>query len=164
MRNIMSVVVFVALIRDGAEIYVFYSGFMHKEDVLLKALTSGFVGVTVGLSVGAIVYYSLAMAKQSKVRLFHGAVLLLVAAGMVLQATQLLIQVDWLSAGETLWDSNWILAEASVIGQMAYAIFGYEATPTLIELGAYCLSIVGVVTVVVLAIKFGKNQVNLKSE
>ena len=164
LRNIMSVVVFVALIREGAEITIFYSGFLHKEDVLLKALTSGFVGVAVGLSVGAIVYYSLAMANQSKVKLFHAFVLLLVAAGMVLQATQLLIQVDWLSSGEALWNSSWFIAEASVVGQMAYAIFGYEATPSLIEFGAYSLSIVGIVTVAVLAIQFRKSQVILKSE
>ena len=86
------------------------------------------------------------------------------AAGMVLQATQLLMQVDWLSSGEPLWDSSWFIAEASVVGQMAYAIFGYEATPSLIELGAYSLSIIGIVFVAVFANKFGKNQVIIKSE
>lgn len=158
LRNLMSVVVFVALIREGAELYVFYSGFLHKEDVLLKALTSGFVGVAVGLSVGAIVFYALAMANQSKVKVFHAGVLLLVAAGMVLQATQLLIQVDWISSGEPLWDSSWFIAEASVVGQIAYAIFGYEATPSLIEFGAYSLSIIGIVFLAVFAIKFEKTS------
>ncbi|WP_299075945.1 FTR1 family protein [uncultured Paraglaciecola sp.] len=156
LRNLMSVIVFVVLIREGAELYIFYGGLLHKEGVLLKALTSGFVGVAVGLSVGTIVFYSLVMANQSKVKLFHSAVLLLVAAGMVLQATQLLIQVDWLSSGEPLWDSSWFIAEASVIGQMAYAIFGYEATPSLIELTAYSLSVVGIVAVAALVIKFEK--------
>jgi len=160
LRNLMSLVVFVALIREGAEIYVFYSGFLHKENVLTKALTSGFVGVAVGLSVGAIVFYSLAMANRSKVKLFHAGVLLLVAAGMVLQATQLLIQIDWLSSGEPLWDSSWVIAEPSVVGQMAYAIFGYEATPSLIEFGAYSLSIVGVLSVSALAIKSGNPNHN----
>lgn len=156
LRNLMSVIVFVALIRESAEIFVFYSGFLQKEGVLLKALTSGFVGGAVGLSVGAIVYYSLAMMRQSRVKLFHGAVLLLVAAGMVLQATQLLIQIDWLSSGAPLWDSSWFIGEASVIGQMAYAIFGYEATPSLLELCAYSLSVVGIVSVAALVIKFEK--------
>lgn len=156
LRSIMSLLVSVALVREGAEIYVFYSGFLHKEDVLLKALTSGFVGVAVGLSVGAIVYYALSMSNRSKVRIIYASVLLLVAAGMVLQATQLLIQVDWISSGKTLWDSSWLISESSVVGQMAYAIFGYEATPSSTEFSAYVFSAVAILVVALLAAKYGE--------
>lgn len=148
MRFLMSVIVFTALIREGGELYIFYSGFLQKEEIILRALTSGFVGLSVGLSVGALVYYALVVRELSKANAIHAVVLTLVAAGMVVQATQLLTQVDWISSGEPLWDSNWLVAESSVIGQVSYAIFGYEATPSFAEVSAYGLSIIGVIVVI----------------
>ena len=156
---LMSSIVSVALIREGSEIYVFYAGYFDNTASLLTALTSGFVGVSIGLSVGAIVFYSLAMANQSLARILHSALLILVAAGMVLQATQLLIQVDWISSGEPLWNSGSFIAESSVIGQMAYAIFGYEATPSLIELAAYSLSLIGLVSATLIANTFRTTKI-----
>ncbi|MBL4761119.1 MAG: FTR1 family protein [Gammaproteobacteria bacterium] len=147
MRILMFAIVYTALIREGGELYVFYTGFLQKEAVLLSALTSGFIGLAVGLSVGAIVYYALVIRGEAQAKKMHIVVLTLVAAGMMLQATQLLIQVDWLSSGEPLWDSNWLISESSIIGQVVYAIFGYEATPSLVEVGVYGLSITGVITV-----------------
>ena len=163
-RFLMYLIVCAALVREGGELFVFYSGFLQKEDVMLRALTSGFVGLAVGLSAGALVYYALVVRRQSKVNLLHTIVLTLVAAGMVVQATQLLMQVDWISSGEPLWDSNWLISEASVFGQVIYAIFGYEATPSVIEVSAYGLSIIGVIVIVMLAYQFrNKHETFLQS-
>ncbi len=158
MRLLLSAIVFIALIREGGELYVFYTGFLQKEEVLVGALTSGFIGLAVGLSVGAIVYYTLVVREQSQAKLLHGLVLTLVAAGMMVQATQLLIQVDWISAGEPLWDSNWLIPESSVVGQVIYAIFGYEATPSLVEVWAYSFSIAGVIMVAALFSQYCKRH------
>jgi len=144
---LMTAIVCVAIAREGSELYIFYSGFLLKEDVLLKALTSGFVGLAAGLSVGAIVYYALTMMRSSRVIYFHTMVLGLVAAGMVMQATQLLIQADWISAGTPLWDSSTLIAESSIAGQVAYAIFGYEAAPSFTEIAAYSLSVLGLILI-----------------
>lgn len=164
LRNLMVTIVFLALVREGAELYVFYSGFLQKESVLVKALASGFVGLSVGLSVGATVFYSLALMNQSKIKIFHAAILMLVAAGMVLQATQLLIQVDWISSGEPLWDSNGFIAESSIVGQVAYAVFGYESTPSFVEVSVYAGSIIMLVITSLLAVQHGrKGQVIQKS-
>jgi len=158
LRHIMTVIVFIALVREGAELYVFYSGFLQKEGVLVESITSGFVGLAIGLSVGAIVFYALAMAYQSRIKLIHATILTLVAAGMVLQATQLLIQVDWLPSGQPLWDSNGLIAESSIAGQIAYAIFGYEATPSVIEVSFYATSIIVLIAVSMTAIQFGRKS------
>jgi high-affinity iron transporter len=156
MRFVMSAIVCIALIREGSELYVFYMGFLQNDEVLVKALTSGFIGLAVGLSVSAIVYYSLSLRRHLQAKKLHGFILTLVAAGMTLQATQLLIQVDWISVNQPLWDSNWLIAESSVVGQVVYAIFGYEATPSLVEVGVYSLSIIGVVTVTALFAQYSK--------
>ena len=63
-------------------------------------------------------------------RFIETAVLILMATGTVMQATMLLEQVDWLPAGQALWDSSRFISEQSTAGQLLYAVFGYEATPS----------------------------------
>lgn len=135
--GLMAAVVALAIAREGAEIIVFYYGYLHTEHILPKALTSGFIGLMIGMSVGALCYYLLLSLAEAAILPVQVCLLTLVAAGMVAQGSQLLIQADWLPAAMPLWDSNWILPEHTVAGQVAYATFGYEATPTPLEVIVY---------------------------
>ena len=133
----MTIAATLAMVREGSEIIIFFTGFLSKEDVIIQALTSGFIGLTIGMSVGALCYFSI-ISCPKKIRLnIQVTVLSFIAAGMVAQATRLLIQADWLPSSRQLWDSSAFLAEQSTIGQLAYATFGYEATPTPVEVYAY---------------------------
>ncbi len=130
-----------AMIREGSEIIIFFTGFLSKEGVMTQALTSGFIGLTIGMSVGALCYFSIiSCPKKTRVKL-QITLLSFIAAGMVAQATQLLIQADWLPSSSQLWNSSNILSEQSTVGQLAYATFGYEATPTPIEVYAYLIAL-----------------------
>ena len=66
---------------------------------------------------------------------------LLIAAAMISQVIQQLIQADWIISQYPLWDtSNWI-NERSITGQLLYALIGYEATPTPIQVTAYLFAV-----------------------
>ncbi len=134
----MIAIVVLAVTREGSEILLFFSSYLQSEEAFISAVTSGFVGLMIGLSVGILCYLTLAVTLQTATASrVQRIVLPLVAAGMVLQATQLLVQADWIPTGPPIWDSSHVLSERSIMGQMAYAVFGYEATPTTIELGIY---------------------------
>ena len=148
LKGLMIAAVAVAVTREGGELFVFYSGFLQSGDSLLTAATSGFIGLAVGMSAGAIVYYSLVSQNPARSRTLYTVVLALVAGGMILQSTGLLIQADWLNASQPLWDSNALLPEASVLGQVVYAVFGYEATPSKQEVLVYLASIVFIIAVI----------------
>jgi high-affinity iron transporter len=148
LKGLMIAAVAVAVTREGGELFVFYSGFLQSGDSLLTAATSGFIGLAVGMSAGAIVYYSLVSQNPVLSRTFYTLVLALVAGGMILQSTGLLIQADWLTASQPLWNSNTLLPEASVLGQVVYAVFGYEATPSKQEVVVYLASIVFIIAVI----------------
>ncbi|NOQ76674.1 MAG: iron permease [Methylococcaceae bacterium] len=126
-----------ASIREGSEIILYIYGFIALPDLLNAVLLGGAIGAGLGLSVGVLFYYllvSLPTNQGIKVGLLLS---LFVAGGMVLQATQLLSQADWIASQYPLWDtSNWI-SERSVIGQLLYALVGYEATPTPTQVIAY---------------------------
>ena len=133
----LAVTATLAFVREGTEITVFFMGLLHDSGAQVKALTSGFIGLMIGLSVGILIYYVIMSFKPAITRQIQMVMLVLMAAGMVEQATRLLLQADWLPATMPLWDSNGLLQEQSLSGQVAYAIFGYEATPTLVEVWFY---------------------------
>lgn len=149
----MSVVVATAIVREGSELFVFYAGFLQSGGDLLNAFTSGFIGLAIGMSVGAISYYYLVTRSAAKASSFHALMLVLIGSGMMTQATRLLAQADWVSVGEPLWDSNWLLSEASISGQLIYAIFGYEATPSGLEVLIYILSVLAMLVAALLGSK-----------
>jgi high-affinity iron transporter len=56
---------------------------------------------------------------------------------MLMQASMLLEQVDWLPSATAVWDSSGLISERSIAGELLYAVFGYEATPSALQLALY---------------------------
>jgi len=157
LAGFLMLTVVLAVVREGAEITVFFTGYLQNEDVLSRALTGGFVGLMLGLSAGALCYYVIVSLSPTMERRIQHVMLALMAAGMVGQATQLLIQADWLPSTMPLWDTGGWLSERSVAGEIAYAIFGYEATPTPVEVGFYSVALALIPLSVMLCRHFGFN-------
>ncbi|MFT5137393.1 MAG: high-affinity iron transporter [Arenicella sp.] len=130
-----------AITREFAEMFIFYSGFFQSDGDLIKAFTGGFIGLMIGVSFGVLCYYAITVWNRPTSKTIQIVLLSLIAAGMSVQATQLLIQVDWVSASKPVWSTNWLLPESSTFGQMTYAVFGYEATPTKPEVSLYLVTL-----------------------
>ncbi len=140
----MGAIVGLAVVREGAEIFLFYSAYWHDTSVFLRMVTSGFMGLMIGVSAGALCYYLLVSLQRTYARRIQLIVLSLMAAGMVAQASQLLLQADWLPTTKTLWDMSTVLPEASVLGQLLYATLGYEASPSLVEVVLYLSALLAI--------------------
>jgi high-affinity iron transporter len=147
MTALMSVCVSLAIVREGAEIMIYLSGFLQVGDQLVPVLAGSAIGAGIGISVGAVSYYALLSLSRRAAVVTGGFLLVLVAAGMVAQAVQLLIQADWLPSAYPVWDSSWLVSEQSVTGQLLYALLGYEATPTALQIVVYCVAVALLVSV-----------------
>lgn len=135
--GLMALTVATAITREGAEILIYVSGFWNMADFLSAVAIGSIVGACIGFSVGILIYYLL-LGQAVKRALPTSIVLLhLIAAGMASQATRLLIQADWISASGAVWDTSHILSEQSLAGQLLYALIGYEASPSSVEVFAY---------------------------
>lgn len=134
---LMATTVALAIAREGSEIILYLSGFAQDWSLLEPILLGGVVGAGIGISVGALAYYLLVNASRSWAPYLCIAVMILVAAGMIGQATEQLIQADWLPSQLPLWDTSAWVPESSVTGQLLYALVGYEATPTAVQVGVY---------------------------
>ena len=130
-----------AITREGAELVLYFSGFQRGSAVLPEVLFGSVIGAGVGFSVGALLYYLLLSVRTTVRQPLILGLLVLLGAGLCSQATTLLIQADWLPAREPVWNSGSWLPESSVIGQLLFAMVGYEATPSLLQVLLYLASL-----------------------
>ena len=146
MRLMMAGAVSLALIREGAEIWIYVSGFAAALDLRASVLTGSLMGAGIGISLGVLLYSTLRALPPTWQRPACLVLLALIGAGMVMQATLLLEQMDWLEAGQSLWDSTFLVSEGSLSGELLYAVFGYEATPSPMQGTIYLASLIAMAT------------------
>ena len=140
----MVVVVALAILREGSEIMQFVGGVLGQGEAGLPVLYGGLIGAGIGLSAGILLYYGLTALSMPWSLKSCVLLLALTAGNMASQAVLLLNQADWVPFSPIAWDSNTLLNESSVMGQLAYALIGYEATPSLLQVFTYFLGIVAV--------------------
>ncbi len=130
-----------AINREGAEILLYLSGFMALPDHLSTVLIGSTIGSGIGLSIGILFYYVLIHLSRPIFLPTTLGIIVLILSGMVMQATQQMIQADILPYQAPVWDSSGWLPESSIPGQLLYALMGYEATPTPLQFIFYSSSI-----------------------
>jgi high-affinity iron transporter len=138
----MGSVVAIGIIREGSEIILYVTGIVGQQENVMPVLLGGIIASGIGISSGWFLFQGLASLPFPAS--FRAAMLILAlfAANMSGQATQLLIQADWLPYSAELWNSSALLPEDSIIGRLLYALAGYEATPSLLQAAAYFLTVV----------------------
>jgi len=147
-----------AVSREGSEIMIYLSGFLQMKDQWIAVLTGSAIGAGIGVSVGAVFYFALIMLRPGLVAGVGSLLHALVAAGVALPASELRIQCDWLPGHFPLWDTSALLSEQSVAGQLLYALIGYEATPTALELGAYITAVILIMGAIFIATRWPRTR------
>lgn len=137
----MAITVALAMTREGSEILIYVSGFWGLSDFLSAVAVGSVIGACIGFSVGVLIYYLLLGQPFRQALPTSLLLIFLIGAGMASQATRLLIQADWISASGPVWDTSHILSEQSITGQLLYALLGYEASPSGVEIFAYGASL-----------------------
>ena len=142
MLSVMISAVALALVREGSEIWIYVSGFAAAADFRTPVLTGSLMGAGIGISLGVLLYACLRALPAMRQLPACLILLALIGAGMVIQASMLLEQVDWLESGQSLWDSSFLVSESSLSGELLYAVFGYEATPSATQGVLYLSSLI----------------------
>lgn len=130
-----------ATLREGSEIFIYLMAFVPQQTLLASVLSGALIGAGIGFSIGALIYYLLVELPRQYTLPVVLVLLALVGGGLCLQAAQQLVQADWLPSAMPVWDTSTLLDENSLMGQLLYALIGYEATPTPAEVIAYLLGL-----------------------
>ena len=134
---LMTLIVVLAIVREGSEVFVYISGFWGVTEFVSAVAVGSVIGTCIGFSVGVLVYYLLLAQPIRHAPVTSVVVLAMIGAGMASQAVRLLSQADWISTSGALWDTSHLLAEQSLLGQLAYALVGYEASPSGLEVAVH---------------------------
>lgn len=139
-------IVGLAVVREGSEIFLYLGRFYPQSPEGLAVVLGSGIGFGIGLSTGVILYYGLlGLSRRGKLAV-SVTLLALFAGNMAAQSSLQLTQADWIPHTQALWDSSRFVSEHSVLGHILYAMFGYEATPSFIQVMSYLAGVVVVAT------------------
>ncbi|RKZ92374.1 MAG: FTR1 family iron permease [Gammaproteobacteria bacterium] len=152
----MASCVAMATIREGSEIVIYVGGFISSPELFVSVSIGSIIGAGIGISIGVFFYYLITSMSLNHGLRFGLLLLILIAGGMILQATQLLIQADLIISQPPLWDSSSLISERSLIGQLLYALIGYESTPSLIQVFCYIASLFLMIFMIIKTLRYIK--------
>ena len=142
MTALMAVVA-IAVLREGSELVLFGYGLLADGSSLLALSTGALLGLLAGVALGFALYFGLL---KIPVRHFFRAtngLLVLLAAGMAASAAGFLTQADALPTwADPLWNSTWLLGDASLLGRTLHVLIGYTAQPSGMQLLFYATTLV----------------------
>jgi high-affinity iron transporter len=144
----LSVVVGVAVLREGSEIVLFLYGIASQGGTSQVAmLAGGALGLVAGAVTSALIYYGLLAIPPYRLFSVTSGLITLLAAGMAAQAILFIQQGGYLEyLTTTVWDTSWILPQDWILGRLLHTLIGYNDSPTGAQLLAYFATIFAIVT------------------
>lgn len=140
-QTLALVIIFIVFSLNGTDFNI-YLNVLWAQTAQLESLIMGMVlGAGISISIAILLYFILLYFDEKISFNISRYILLLFAAGQLNKATSLLEQVDLLPNGRIVWNSQNILSEDSEFGHFFTALLGYEATPSLMQLSLYVISL-----------------------
>jgi high-affinity iron transporter len=135
----LAVVVGVAVLREGSEVVLFLYGVVAaSDDSALSVALGGFAGLALGALICLLTYVGLVRIPTRALFTTTTILIALLAAGMAAQAAAFLEKANWLTAMDNVvWDSAWLLSDASIPGKALHTLIGYTDQPTAMQLVVY---------------------------
>ncbi len=131
---------FLAVLREGLETAVFMlAAFQNSRDPA-AAGTGAILGVVLAVGIGYGIYRGGVHINLQRFFKVTGAVLVLVAAGLVATAAHTAHEAGWLNAAQTqVFDLSWLVRPGTVLSALLTGMLGIQPQPVVIEVAAYLL-------------------------
>jgi high-affinity iron transporter len=138
-RTGLALLAFQAVGREGLETVVFTLAIAFST-----TQRSAMLGAAIGLAIAlAIAFGTYRLGHRLNLARFFsvvGALLMVFAAGLLVDAVQNLQELGWLPwATHPLWHTGSILNEDTAVGDLLHSFFGYAQSPTVLQVCVYVL-------------------------
>lgn len=135
----LAVVITVAVLREGSEIVLFLYGIAASTQTdPLTMLLGGVLGIIAGAALSWLLYRGLVAVSLKRLFSITSWMIALLAAGMAGRAAAILAGIDLIPAwGYQLWDTSWLVSDASLTGRALQALVGYTDRPLGVQLVAW---------------------------
>ena len=139
----LSIVVGVAVLREGSEVVLFLYGIDAQGGTSGAGLAlGGALGLGAGAVVSALMYFGLLAIPAHRLFAVTSGLITLLAAGMAAQAVLFLQNGGYITVFfDSVWNTSWLLAEDSIPGKLLHTLIGYTDAPNLAQILAYLATI-----------------------
>ncbi len=139
----LATLAFVSVIREGIETVLFIVSATEKASTLSIA-----GGVVLGFGLASVIGYVLYRGTyRLQLRTFFNAMsvlLMIMAAGLLAGGIHEFQEIGIIPEGiKHIWNTKAILSQASLVGGLMKAIFGYRESPNLVEVISYAAYLLG---------------------
>ena len=143
----LAIVVGVAVLREGSEVVLFLYGIAASGGTSTASMMlGGAAGIAGGALISALLYFGLLTIPTHRLFSVTSSLITLLAAGLAAQAIQYIQHAGFMRVmTRRLWDSNSLLDERGIVGQMLHTLVGYVARPSGAQLLAYISTVVLIV-------------------
>ena len=135
----LSIVVGVAVLREGSEVVLFLYGIAAQGGTSAGGMVAGgALGLAAGAAVSGLMYFGLLTIPAGRLFQVTSGLITLLAAGMAAQAVIFLQNGGWLEVfTATVWNTSWLVKEDSITGRLLHTLVGYSEAPNGAQLIAY---------------------------
>jgi high-affinity iron transporter len=141
----MVLMAFLAVIREGLETVVFLLAAFNETGSGSAAGVGATLGIAVAVVLGYGIYRGGVRLNLSKFFRATGLVLVLVAAGLVVNALHTAHEAGWLNSGQgTTVDLTWLVRPGSVQASLLTGMLGIQTHPVVIEVVGWLIYLVPV--------------------
>jgi high-affinity iron transporter len=138
-RTGLALLAFQAVGREGLETVVFTLAIAFSTSQR-SALLGAVIGLAIALAIAFVIYRLGHRLNIGRFFAVVGALLMVFAAGLLVDAVQNLQELGWLPlANHPLWHTGNILNEDTAVGDIAHSFFGYAQSPTVLQASVYVL-------------------------
>ncbi len=139
----LSLVVGVAVLREGSEIALFIYGLaLSGGSTRAELLAGGFAGLVLGCVLTALTYVGLVSIPARYLFGVTTALVTFLAAGLAAQSVSFLQQAGIANVLETTaWDTSSILSDSSLPGRVLHTLIGYSDQPSILQAVVYVLTL-----------------------
>lgn len=136
---------FLAVLREGLETVVFLLAAFNETGNGASAAAGALLGIVVSVALGYGIYRGGVRLNLSRFFRATGVVLVLVAAGLLVNAAHTAHEAGWLNIGQqSTFDLSDVVAPGSIRSSLLTGMLGWQSKPVLIEVVAWLLYLVPV--------------------
>ena len=134
---------FFAVIREGFETVVFLLAVFQNSDSGAAGPIGAVLGLASAVLIGAMIYRGGLRLNYARFFRFTGAILVLIAAGLVASTIHTAHEAGWLNAGQTeAMDLTWLVVPGTWTSSLLTGMLGWQPDPTNAEVIGYFLYLI----------------------
>ncbi|MFH0794711.1 MAG: FTR1 family protein [bacterium] len=133
----LAILAFVAVVREGVETVLFFEALGVQGEGTLSWF-GGFLGLAGAIAIAVLFFRGTRVLDLRKFFLVTGVLVLLIAAGLFSSGLHELQEAEWLPEfGEHVYNLTNFLPDEEGVGAVLKSLFGYSASPSGLQFGAY---------------------------